>query len=137
MLKFRWLNVLKVLRRNWSEVRSVNFNVLNNDMFQTFSPGVLTVLRATLAKAPTPACTKRAFGSTATYPTVFAEGQAALVGPTTRVSPPAPSLQIGRTVVPVKPTPAGLKMVRSPALSPLAFESTPERGVTGWPDCAR
>src|SRR5258705_8215271 len=53
------------------------------------------------------------------------------------VAPPAPALHTKLTVLPVRPTPAGLMMVRSPAESPLSFESTPDKGVTGWPDSAR
>src|SRR5450631_1898842 len=67
------------------------------------------------------------------FPSAHADDEAVAI----RVAPPAPSLHTGLTIDPVKPTPAGLKMVRSPAVSPLSLESTPERGVTGWPDCAR
>src|SRR5262249_32449285 len=100
-----------------------------------FSPGVLTVLRPALARAPTPACTNRAVGSIATYPTILASFPLPQVNgsETTLVAPPGPALQTKLTAVPVRPTPAGLTRVRSPAVSPLTFESTPERGVTGWP----
>src|SRR5215467_10731703 len=53
------------------------------------------------------------------------------------VAPPAPALHTKLTVLPVRPTPEGLMIVRSPAESPLALESTPDKGVTGWPDSAR
>src|SRR5882757_779330 len=79
----------------------------------------------------------RAVGFAAAYPTIFPSAHAADDAVAIRVAPPAPSLHTGLTIDPVKPAPAGLKMVRSPAVSPLSLASTPESGVTGWPDCAR
>src|SRR5579862_76977 len=106
-------------------------------MFQMFRPGVLTVLRPVVGIVPTPAWMKRAAGFAATYPTTLASAHVGEVAVAMRVAPPAPSLQTGLTIEPVLPTPAELKMVRSPAASPLSLESTAESGVTGWPDCAR
>src|SRR6266581_6046173 len=57
--------------------------------------------------------------------------------PTIVVAPPAPALHTALTTVPVRPTPVGLKIVRSPAGSLLALASASESGVTGWPACAR
>src|SRR6478672_3490579 len=53
------------------------------------------------------------------------------------VAPPGPSLQTESTIVPVRPEPFGFKMVRSPAASPLSFESAPDRAVIGCPLCSR
>src|SRR5258708_22341225 len=134
--------------------------VLNRDMFQMLSPGELTVLRPTFAFAPTCAWTKRALGlivpaftptadagpttGATTYPTILAsfsvpQSQLPFAGsrPTIVVAPPAPALHTALTTVPVSPAPLGLKMVRSPAASPLAFASASASGVTGWPACAR
>ena len=49
------------------------------------------------------------------------------------VAPPALT-QTKFTPVPVAPTPKGLRIARSPALSPFTLESTPERIETGCPD---
>src|ERR1700758_5831012 len=57
--------------------------------------------------------------------------------PTIEVAPPGPALHTALTLVPSPDAPPGLMIVRSPAESPLAFESTPDSGVTGWPDSAR
>src|SRR6266446_8402226 len=129
--------------------------VLKRDMFQTLSPGELTVFRPTFAFAPSCACTNRAFGLMApalfpmvvgatTYPTILAsfslpQSQLPVIEsrPTMVVAPPAPALQTALTTVPVSPAPIGLRIVRSPAGSPLALASASESGVTGWPDCAR
>src|SRR5580765_6404908 len=131
------------------ENRSEIFVVLSSDIFQMFKPGVLTVSRPAFARAPIPAWTKRALaligpesspivvGAT-TYPTMLASFslphcQAPLAGsiPTTEVAPPGPALHTALTLVPTPEAPPGLMMVRSPAESPFALESTPDSGVTG------
>src|SRR5262249_42827916 len=125
MLKFRWLNVLYVSARNCREKRSLIFVFLKMDIFQTLSPGVLTVFLPALASAPNCAWTKRALGSTATYPTRWASSTAVCPelqknapeesAATIEVAPPGPELQTALTMVPVLAIPLGLKIVRSPA----------------------
>src|ERR1700752_2575227 len=107
------------------EKRSVSFVFLKMDIFQMLSPGVDTVLRPALANAPNCACTKRALGFSATYPTKCASSTAlrlelqkkdpSACGAVTKVAPPGPELHTASTIVPVPPRPLGLIIVRSPA----------------------
>src|SRR6266567_722862 len=64
--KLRWLKVLNVSTRNCKVALSVSFVFLNSPMFHILIPGLPKLLRPTVGKAPSSACTYRALGFCAT-----------------------------------------------------------------------
>src|SRR6266404_4460393 len=99
-------------------------NLFNKLRSQLLMRWVGSVFLPELAKAPNPALMYWALGLLARYPTM--NGVVSTVAVPAQGTPAGnPALQRGVTVLPVPGMPAGLKITRSPAVSPFKLESVP------------
>src|SRR5262245_14485520 len=97
-------------------------------------PGVVTVLRPAVVTVPGPAWIYCAFGLGMKYPTVLESSRLGSHLPLGRMPDAGQVCIKGTAMLAVPLAPFGLKIARSPAASPLRFESVALSTVAGSPD---